>query len=142
MPFGEAEEKAILERAVGRSPEVARWIAICKKEPTKTETGKEVEENCEVKYKGYKRVEVKGTASWNAATGASPCKITNAAEIKAPKFEAGGSEEESKAIAVAVLSAEKEGTQIGYAKLTNEVKIAAGNPEAAFAAAALEVTLT
>lgn len=141
MPFSEHEEKALLERAVGRSPEAKRWVAFLTAEPTKTESGTSIEAK-EAKYKGHGRVETEGVAWWKAATGSAPCKISNEKLIPAKKFEAGGEEESSKVTWVSICDAATAGNQVALGKLTSEVVIAAGNPEAEFAVGALELTLT
>jgi hypothetical protein len=143
MPFSKAYEGEILETAVGRNPSAKRWVALAKKAPTKAETGKEFEENCEIKYKAYARVETEGTAWWKAFTGESPAAVANNKAIGFPKFEKGGAEETSKCTYCAILTAASGvATVVGYAALTAEVIVSEGNPEPSFAIGALEIQLT
>jgi hypothetical protein len=139
-PFGTTYEGEILERAVGRNPVAKRWVAFLTKEPTKGETAKEVEENCEAKYTGHGRVETEGTTWWKAFTGSAPAVITNEKEIVIPEWTGGSTE---KLLAVAMLTVVSgAGTMVGFAKLKAEVVMSEGNPKASFAVGALEITLT
>lgn len=136
MPFFEAYERTVLERAVGRTPSAERTIGLFTSAPTKAETNAEVKAK-EAKFTGYARATAAGGATWwKAATGGAPAVIVNEKAITFAEWTAGADE---KITHFAIFEGE---TPVAFGALEATVTIGAGNKIASFAAGALEATLT
>lgn len=126
--FAENWEKKQLDEATGKSPEAARFVALCTTAPTKAAAG------TAATFTGYKRVKTTA-ASWNSAVGGEPSKATTAAAVAFAECTAG----ESKVGWFEVWTAETGGERVCWGALKVEKTITAGDT-VEFAAGELEVT--
>ena len=131
--LSEAEEKTLLERIVGKSPEAELWVRFTTTVPTKSTAG------TAASFTGYKPVKTTHT-SWKTAEGGSPSKIVN--EVVLSLAECTGGESELKGFEIWTSEAGVTATERKAWGELKVFKVVRSGDTASFAVGTLEVTLS